>query len=256
MTASGDDLTAVRIREQAHIVWHSVSKKDKEAWGDLHDERFSDPKVYKKGRRLLETQGLLARLKANCRRIVHGTSPGSSRPAAPTLPEPVEASTAPSGDTNSLQHASDQPPRPPVPTSSEKISAVHPRREKFASTRNSPSQSPSPPSELIPSQHTSEAYTRPKSDASTQSTPDQYSSGEEEEEEEEPTPLKTGSVSGPRFKDEASVHRTPGRSPFPPEPTVPDHTPSIHPTRMSNLKTEGNFSTPFPLSFCADHPRR
>jgi hypothetical protein len=223
MTASGDDLTAVRIREQAHVVWHKVSKKDKEAWGDLHDERFSDPKVYKKGRRLLKTQGLLPRLKANCRRIVHSTSVGSSRTAVYALIEPVEASTAPSGDTNSLQHTSSQPSCPPVPAQSS-------------------SSSPEP----VVGEHTSAAHSGSKDDDSAESTSGQSSS--EDEEEEEPTP-----AAGSRVEDDASSGGTPSRSSSSPGSTVSGHTPVTHQTQMAKSKTMSNFHSHCTLRFRADH---
>jgi len=47
----------MRIRGEAYRLWRRVSKKDKESWKDLYKTRHSDPKVYKKGLRLLKKTG-------------------------------------------------------------------------------------------------------------------------------------------------------------------------------------------------------
>lgn len=54
MPVPGDDLTAMKIREQAHIIWRKVSHQDKHEWEHLFTARHSDPGVYRKGRKLLE----------------------------------------------------------------------------------------------------------------------------------------------------------------------------------------------------------
>ena len=65
MPAPADDLMAMQIREQALRLWRRFSFKDKEDCKILNESRVSDPKVYKKGGRLLKTQDLLAGWRPN-----------------------------------------------------------------------------------------------------------------------------------------------------------------------------------------------
>lgn len=63
MPGPGDDVTAVMILDQARLLWRSVSFRDKSEWDCLFAVRHTDPNVFKRGHGLLETQGLLARLR-------------------------------------------------------------------------------------------------------------------------------------------------------------------------------------------------
>lgn len=123
MPAPGDDLTGMRIRAQAHIAWRGVSGKDKDAWENLHAARHSDPNVYRNGRTLLETQGLLVKLRRLCQNIVNTADlqPSSAPPApapAPVLLEPA-ATSPPSSGVIVRTRANYSPPvsAPPQPTS-------------------------------------------------------------------------------------------------------------------------------------------
>jgi hypothetical protein len=59
----GDESTAMDIREQAHRIWRDASRCDKVKWDELFENRHMDANVFKKGHGLLETQGLLAKLR-------------------------------------------------------------------------------------------------------------------------------------------------------------------------------------------------
>ena len=61
------------IREQAHRIWRGAPRCDKVKWDELFENRHLDATVFKKGHVLLETQGLLAKLRPSYQ-IVAGPS--------------------------------------------------------------------------------------------------------------------------------------------------------------------------------------
>jgi hypothetical protein len=103
MPAPGNISTAMQIREQSLRLWRRVSATDKEDWKILNEARVSDPGVYKKGGRLLETQGHLARRKPNLEVTANGSDVSQQNKLTPAVtklgttshPTPRGGSSAP-----------------------------------------------------------------------------------------------------------------------------------------------------------------
>jgi hypothetical protein len=226
----------MRIRGVAYRFWRTVSirEKQKERWKDLSKTRHSDPKVHEKGLKLLKKQGHLAKLKANCKQILNNADAGPSR-SGPTQFEVAKTPTASSKDTANAQSSSDKSSSSPEPDLPQQTSVAQPRSRNLTVTQSTSRRSPS----LV-------ARPGPKHIAKAPSISDRSYSPPEFV-----LPERT-IVALPRFDDTASVQNTPNRSSSPVEPTVSDHGPVIHPTRMKNFKSQSNFPTPSPLSFCAD----
>lgn len=148
MPPPGDDLTAMKVRGEALRLWRRVSKDQKKVWRALYEARHSDPRVYRKGLRLLETQGLLAELEANCQRIIHARDAGPSRPA-PALPEPATTSTLSFGGATSTQTTLDQYSPSPMPAISENISVKHWSPKSTACTAGTPDRTSPPEASTI-----------------------------------------------------------------------------------------------------------
>lgn len=226
-----------------------------------------DPNIYTKALKLLKKQGLVAKLEADCRHIVPTTSARPSRPPPPTFLEPVRTSTAASPEAPSLQHASNQSSRLPVPVLSEPASAAHSRRKYIANLQGSSDGSYSPlefilsqhtlsesksiahasckdtagarrlsnrskcPQDVARSEHTSPEHPRSNGDAGSQNRSDSSSS---------PTPKPTlsehKSAARPKPKDEArsqsafqsSFSKYSSSSPSLPEPALSESTSAVH----------------------------
>ena len=153
MPPPGDDLTAMKVRGEALRLWRRVSKDQKKVWRALYEARHSDPRVYRKGLRLLETQGLLAELEANCQRIIHARDAGPSRPA-PALPQPSTTSAVSFGGAASTQNTLDQHSPSPVSSISENVSVKHWSPKSTACTAGTSDRSFSPEASTI-LEHTS-----------------------------------------------------------------------------------------------------
>jgi hypothetical protein len=239
----GDDLIGMRIREQALVVWRIVSEDDKKRWKALHEARYSDPHVYKKGRRLLETQGLLAILKPKCQQIIRNASAGQARPS-PALPEPTKSSTVPSGDTNtntSIQSTSDRSDFPPEPALSENTTAAHRESKDTVNAQSASDRSYSPPEFILPKHIPSERtpVTRPvcKDTAIAPSDPSNSPN-------EFVLPEHT-SAAYPRSKDDTDTHTTPDQPPF--SPSL-EHTTAAHPGSKDNAGTQSTARQSFSSS--------
>jgi hypothetical protein len=261
MIAPGDDVTAKRIRYEARPVWRRVSSKDKESWEFLNRGRNTDPKIWKKGVRLLKSQGLLAELKVNCQYILNATDAKPS-PSAPAHSEPAKASVTASRNAPSPEHAPDQPFCPPVPAVLEHASAAHPRRKDVADPQDSPDRSYSPP-ECILSQHTlskskSPAHTRRKDAAGAQS-----SSRQSNPSPELIRPERT-SLKRPKSREDAKPRGSSDQSSSSSPETIPSqHTPAQYPRAKDyasspSTSDQSPSSSPEPaLRECtsASHPR-
>jgi hypothetical protein len=271
----------MRIREQAHLVWRIASENDKKHWKDLHETRYSDPHVYKKGRRLIETQGLLAILRPKCQQIIqdHNASAGRSRLAS-APPEPKKTSAVSPKNTASIQRSSNRSDPPNEPSISGNITADHPESEDADDAQSTSDRSCSPPEYIPPKQslsgHTPVAYPRcrdtaidfssmskssvefalpertpaahPKSkgDARTRQTSDQSQSSSSSSEH--------AVVAHPKLEDDARAENTSGQSSSgPQESTLRVQESVTHSTckkdASSQSTPERSSSTPAPATF-------
>jgi hypothetical protein len=235
----------MKIREQAHLVWRIASEKDKKHWKDLHETRYSDPHVYRKGRRLLKTQGLLAILRPKCQQIIqdHNASAGQFRPTiAP--PEPTTTSAVSPEDIAIIQRTSSRSDPPHEISISGNVTADHPESKDADDAQSTSDRSYSPPESILPEQSLSEhtpvahprciatavdfsdmsksplevalpdaAHPKYKDDALTQQASDQSQSSS--------SPSEHPMVAHPKLEDDTRAQSSSGQfSPSPPRPIL------------------------------------